>query len=182
MVLSPALLFLGARQFRVPVHAVSEGLAALGQGACSLRALLEVVGVARLQRPRPTPASRGHQPAAGRFQHQPVAQVAEEGPHEDTGSDLCGTQLPQPVCPALRASRASPSPSCDPGLFWCPWGSASQPEAPLVGGRGGPLPLWAPRLRSQAGLVGGDGDCLPIDVLWPLMGRHWQTFGSVLCV
>lgn len=81
-----------------------------------------------------------------------------------------GTQLPQPVSPALRASRASLSPPCDPGLSWCPWGSASQPEAPLVGGRGGPLPLWAPRLRSQAGLVGGDGDCLHIGVLWAADG------------
>ena len=51
-----------------------------------------------------------------------------------------------------------------------------------MGGRDGPLPLWAPWLRSQAGLVRGDSDCLPIGVLWPLMGRRWQTFRSVLCV
>ena len=89
-----------------------------------------------------------------------------------------GTQLPQP----LRVSLASPSPPCDPGLSWCPWGSPSQPEAPLVGGRGGPLPLWAPQLCSQACLVRGDSDCLPIGVLWALMGRRWQTFHSVLCV
>lgn len=44
MVLSLALLFLGARQFCVSMHTVSEGLAVLGQGACSPRAVLEVVG------------------------------------------------------------------------------------------------------------------------------------------
>lgn len=44
MVLLPAVLFLGARQFRVSMHAASKGLAVLGQGACALRALLEVVG------------------------------------------------------------------------------------------------------------------------------------------
>lgn len=36
MVLSLALLFLGARQFCVSMHTASEGLVVWGQGACSL--------------------------------------------------------------------------------------------------------------------------------------------------
>lgn len=90
MVLSLALLFLGARQFCVSMHTASEGLAVWGQGACSLRAVLEVVGRGPcLQRPRPTPTTCGHRPAPGRFQHQPVAQVAEEqDPTRTPGSDL----------------------------------------------------------------------------------------------
>ena len=82
MVLSLALLFPGARQFCVSMHTASEGLAVWGQGACSLSR-------AGSRRPRPTPTTCGHQPAPGRFQHQPVAQVAEEqDPTRTPGSDL----------------------------------------------------------------------------------------------
>lgn len=113
MVLSPALLFLGARQFRVSMHTVSEGLAVLGQGACSLRALLEVVGRGPcLQRPRLSPASCGHRPAPGRFQHQPVARVAEEQDATTTpGSDL---HVPQNPGSLSRVSSPESLP-CEPG-------------------------------------------------------------------
>lgn len=103
MVLSPALLFLGAKQFCVPVHAVSEGLAALGQGACSLRALLVVAPVCRDHGRPPPPMGIG--------QHWAGVSISLWPRWPRTpGSDLC---IPQDPAPSACVSSPESLP-CEP--------------------------------------------------------------------